>query len=154
VPDDFRTRVAGCVLRSAAFNRCAHSVPSGHGLARRGFFLLIFLSYSFGPPFLQQAMTDRPSETGSHARALLPDRRRRCRHRVSPEFVRCPRGCTAIKIINDQHITVNVPIDDGLKVGDIVALSPSHPFTTFEKWRLIWEVDDNYNVVGTIETFV
>ena len=41
----------------------------------------------------------------------------------------------------------------GLKVGDIVALSPSHPFTTFDKWRLIWEIDDNYNVVGTIETF-
>jgi D-serine dehydratase len=40
-----------------------------------------------------------------------------------------------------------------LKVGDIVALSPSHPFTTFDKWRLIWEIDDNYNVVGTIETF-
>jgi len=42
---------------------------------------------------------------------------------------------------------VNVPIDHGLKVGDIVALSPSHPFTTFDKWRLIWEIDDDYNVV-------
>ncbi len=59
-PDDFRTRVAGCTLRSAAFNRCAHTVPSGHRLARRGFFLLIFLSYSFGPPFLA-AGNDRPA---------------------------------------------------------------------------------------------
>jgi len=58
------------------------------------------------------------------------DRRRRCRRRVSPEFVRCRHGSTA-KITNDQHITVNVPIDRGMKVGDIVALSPSHPFTIF-----------------------
>jgi D-serine dehydratase len=45
------------------------------------------------------------------------------------------------------------PNHHGLKVGDIVALSPSHPFTSFDKWRLIWEIDDGYNVVGTIETF-
>jgi D-serine deaminase-like pyridoxal phosphate-dependent protein len=41
------------------------------------------------------------------------------------------------------------PIDRGLKVRDIVALSPSHPFTTSDKWRLIWEIDDNQDVVET-----
>jgi D-serine deaminase-like pyridoxal phosphate-dependent protein len=75
--------------------------------------------------------------------APVPDQRRRCRRRVSPEFVRCRRECTAIEIINDQHTTVKVPIDHGRKVGDIVVLSPSHSFTTFDKWRLIWKIDDD-----------
>ncbi|CDX19936.1 hypothetical protein MPL3356_300186 [Mesorhizobium plurifarium] len=56
-------------------------------------------------------------------------------------------------MINDQHTTVKVPVGHGLKVGDMVALSPSHPCTTFDKWRLIYEIDENYNVVGAVETF-
>jgi hypothetical protein len=137
------TLVAGCVLRSAAFNRCAHTVRSGYRLARRGAYLLIFLSYSFGPPLLQQAITDRPSEAGSHARTLLPDPR----GGVVAEYLLNSSVVAADirrSIINEQHTTVKVPIDHGLKVRDIVALSPSHPFTTFDKWRLIWELDDDY----------
>lgn len=58
-----------------------------------------------------------------------------------------------IAIINDQHTTIHTSVDHGLKVGDIVALGPSHPCTTFDKWRLIYEVDEDYNVLGAIETF-
>ncbi|CDN57899.1 D-amino acid deaminase (plasmid) [Neorhizobium galegae bv. officinalis bv. officinalis str. HAMBI 1141] len=58
-----------------------------------------------------------------------------------------------IVIINDQHTTIRGPADHGLKIGDTVAMSPSHPCTTFDKWRLIYEIDESYNVVGAIETF-
>ena len=75
-------------------------------------------------------MADRVAKR-DHMLELLPDPRRRCHRRVSLEFNRCRRGCTAIEIINDQHTTVKAPIDHGLKVGDFVALSPSHPCTTF-----------------------
>jgi D-serine dehydratase len=62
-------------------------------------------------------------------------------------------GAYETAIINDQHTTITAPVGHGLRVGDMVALSPSHPCTTFDKWRLIYEIDDSYNVVGAIETF-
>lgn len=62
-------------------------------------------------------------------------------------------GAYEIAIINDQHTTIKAPVGHGLKVGDMAALSPSHPCTTFDKWRLIYEIDDSCNVIGAIETF-
>ena len=46
-----------------------------------------------------------------------------------------------------------VPADSPLQVGDMVALGISHPCTTFDKWQLIYLVDDAYNVTGAIRTF-
>jgi hypothetical protein len=46
-------------------------------------------------------------------------------------------------VVSDGIETMNLQwhaaasIDHGLKVIDIVALMPSHPFTNFDKWRLI-----------------
>jgi hypothetical protein len=34
-----------------------------------------------------------------------------------------------------------------------VQSSPTSGQRPFDNWRLNWEIDDNYNVVGTIETF-
>jgi D-serine dehydratase len=64
-----------------------------------------------------------------------------------------PTAAGKIAIINVQHTTVEAPANHGLNVGDMVALSPSHPCTTLDKWRLIFEVDESYNVVGAMETF-
>ncbi len=55
--------------------------------------------------------------------------------------------------LNDQHAHVSVPVDSPLQVGDMVALGISHPCTTFDKWQLIYLVDDAYNVTGAIRTF-
>jgi D-serine deaminase-like pyridoxal phosphate-dependent protein len=55
--------------------------------------------------------------------------------------------------LNDQHAHVSVPADSPLQVGDMVALGISHPCTTFDKWQLIYLVDDAYNVTGAIRTF-
>jgi len=55
--------------------------------------------------------------------------------------------------LNDQHAHVTVPVDSPLQVGDMVALGISHPCTTFDKWQLIYLVDDAYNITGAIRTF-
>ena len=55
--------------------------------------------------------------------------------------------------LNDQHAYSNFPDGMDLAVGDMVALGISHPCTTFDKWRLLWLVDDDYNIVDGIRTF-
>ena len=55
--------------------------------------------------------------------------------------------------LNDQHAYVELPDDADLRVGDLVGCGISHPCTTFDKWRLLMEVDDAYNVVGGLRTF-
>ncbi|MCZ8256185.1 MAG: amino acid deaminase, partial [Polaromonas sp.] len=39
-----------------------------------------------------------------------------------------------------------------LKVGDLVALGISHPCTTFDKWRWMPVVDDQYGVCDALVT--
>jgi D-serine dehydratase len=55
--------------------------------------------------------------------------------------------------VSDQHAHVRVPAGHGIGVGDLVALSPSHPCTTFDKWRVIHIVDDAYNVTESVRTW-
>lgn len=55
--------------------------------------------------------------------------------------------------LNDQHGYLRVPEGVQLQVGDMVSMGISHPCTTFDKWQLLWMVDDNYNVVGGLQTF-
>jgi len=54
--------------------------------------------------------------------------------------------------LSDQHAHMTVPAGHGVAVGDLVALGPSHPCTTLDKWRTIYLVDDDYNVTETVET--
>jgi D-serine dehydratase len=61
-------------------------------------------------------------------------------------------GCT-VKAMNDQHGYLAVPESVDLRVGDRVVLGISHPCTAFDKWRLIYLVDDSENVVGGVLTF-
>jgi len=43
--------------------------------------------------------------------------------------------------------------DDAPEVGDLVACGISHPCTTFDKWRSLFTVADDYRVTGAIRTF-
>ncbi len=43
--------------------------------------------------------------------------------------------------------------DDAPQVGDLVGCGISHPCTTFDKWRALFTVDDDYRVTGAIRTF-
>jgi D-serine deaminase-like pyridoxal phosphate-dependent protein len=41
----------------------------------------------------------------------------------------------------------------GAEVDDLIALGPSHPCTTFDKWRVVHLVDDDYNLLEAIPTY-
>jgi len=55
--------------------------------------------------------------------------------------------------VSDQHAHMTVPSGHGVEVGDLVALGPSHPCTTFDKWRVLYLVDDEYDVTEIIPTY-
>jgi D-serine dehydratase len=55
--------------------------------------------------------------------------------------------------LNDQHAYVTLPDDSPLRVGDMVSFGISHPCTTFDKWQLLYVVDDDYRVIEGIRTF-
>src|SRR5262249_35165865 len=55
--------------------------------------------------------------------------------------------------INDQHTFLRVPANTELQIGDIVELGISHPCTTFDKWRLLYIVDEMYTVVEGVLTY-
>jgi len=59
----------------------------------------------------------------------------------------------AVVELNDQHTLVNVPSDSPWAVGDLVGLGVSHPCTTFDKWRWLLVVTDDYRVVSALRTF-
>jgi len=55
--------------------------------------------------------------------------------------------------LNDQHAYMQIPVDADVRVGDLVGCGISHPCTTFDKWRWMPIVDDDYGVTGAIRTF-
>ena len=56
--------------------------------------------------------------------------------------------------LNDQHAYLRGtgPEHAALQVGDVVALGISHPCTTFDKWRWMPVVDENYVVCDALVT--
>ena len=55
--------------------------------------------------------------------------------------------------MNDQHAYLRFAADAAPQVGDLVGCGISHPCTTFDKWRALFTVDDDYRVTGAIRTF-
>ena len=55
--------------------------------------------------------------------------------------------------LNDQHAYLEVPESSPLRVGDMIGFGISHPCTTFDKWRLMYLVNDDYEIIDAIETF-
>lgn len=62
-------------------------------------------------------------------------------------------GAHHVVRLDDQHAYVDVPADSPLRVGDLLSFGLSHPCTTFDRWRAIFRVDDEYNVTGVVRTF-
>jgi D-serine dehydratase len=54
--------------------------------------------------------------------------------------------------VNDQHSYLDLDPSDPLAVGDLVGFGISHPCTTFDKWRSIPIVDDDYRVIEISDT--
>jgi D-serine dehydratase len=72
--------------------------------------------------------------------------------RAGRERVPAPAGWAVAKL-NDQHAYLKLDSDTGgLRVGDRVCLGISHPCTTFDKWRWMPVVDEDYGVVDAIVT--
>lgn len=55
--------------------------------------------------------------------------------------------------LNDQHAHLALPDGSDLAVGDVVGFGVSHPCTTFDKWQVLFVVDDEWRVVDAIKTF-
>lgn len=55
--------------------------------------------------------------------------------------------------LNDQHAFVRVPGEFDLVVGDVVECGISHPCASFDRWRAMPLIDDEYNVIGAVRTF-
>ena len=58
--------------------------------------------------------------------------------------------CTGM---NDQHTHMTVPTHSPLSVGDLISCGVSHPCLTFDKWPVLYVVDDAYNVISAVRTF-
>ncbi|WP_344970879.1 alanine racemase [Streptosporangium fragile] len=67
-----------------------------------------------------------------------------------------PRGAVAdatVLKVQDQHAVLRLAPGSPVKPGDLVSFGISHPCTAFDKWRVMPVVDDDYVVVGLINTF-
>ena len=66
--------------------------------------------------------------------------------------VRALRGDASVINLNDQHAIMRIDEAHPLAIGDLVGLGCSHPCTTFDKWKMIFIVDDDYCVIDVIAT--
>ncbi len=63
-----------------------------------------------------------------------------------------PEGHVVLRL-NDQHAYLTVPDDSPLAVGDMIGFGISHPCLTFDKWRVLHRVDDDYTIIGSVRTY-
>ena len=56
-----------------------------------------------------------------------------------------------IEKLNDQHGYLRTSAD--FQLAQLIGLGISHPCTTFDKWRLVPLVNDNYDVIDCLQTF-
>ncbi len=64
---------------------------------------------------------------------------------------RAPTDWT-VNHIMDHHSRLLLPEDTDIRVGDIIALSTSHPCLTFDKWRQLLVIDDDYQLLRRVDT--
>ena len=53
----------------------------------------------------------------------------------------------------DQHAYLAIQPGDDIRVGDMIAFDISHPCLTFDKWRHLLLLDDDYRCVDLVQTF-
>lgn len=54
--------------------------------------------------------------------------------------------------IMDQHCMLRIEPGSDVQVGDILVFGTSHPCLTFDKWKTLLLVDDQYNVLEELDT--
>lgn len=74
--------------------------------------------------------------------------------RPGPGAATLPLGDThRVVRLDDQHAYLDVPAESPLQPGDLIGLGISHPCTTFDKWKLLYIVDDALVVTGSVRTY-
>jgi len=58
-----------------------------------------------------------------------------------------------VSALNDQHAYLRFESSRDLRVGDMIGFGIAHPCTTFDKWQVLFIVDDDYNVIDAIRTY-
>jgi D-serine deaminase-like pyridoxal phosphate-dependent protein len=61
-------------------------------------------------------------------------------------------GMEAVRL-DDQHCYLRLTDGTELEPGETICFGVSHPCTTFDKWRVIPLVDEDYRIVDAIHTF-
>ena len=61
-------------------------------------------------------------------------------------------GIQAVRL-DDQHCYLQLADGAAAEPGEAVCFGVSHPCTTFDKWRVIPVIDDDYRVVDAVHTF-
>ena len=62
-------------------------------------------------------------------------------------------GPFAITNANDQHAYMTYGEGADIRVGDLFCFGISHPCTAFDKWDVLYKVDEAYNVTSALKTF-
>lgn len=81
--------------------------------------------------------------------AGLPQPVAHYRHGVPLPFT--PRLARSVAVM-DQHCMLQLSDDSDIRVGDILVFGTSHPCLTFDKWKNLLLVDDNYIVLDELDT--
>ena len=53
----------------------------------------------------------------------------------------------------DQHAYLSIAEGDDIRVGDMIAFDISHPCLTFDKWRHLLLLDDDYRCIDLVQTY-
>lgn len=71
---------------------------------------------------------------------------------VKTNQLRAVNSAFKVEKIMDQHCMLRYSDDQALRVGDMMSFSTSHPCLTFDKWRQIGIVEDEWVITKTIST--
>ena len=74
-------------------------------------------------------------------------------HRPTSKEPRVTPAHWEVTKLMDQHGYLKIAAGDDVRVGDMVGFDISHPCLTFDKWRVVVIVDDNYDVVDVVKTY-
>jgi D-serine dehydratase len=66
--------------------------------------------------------------------------------------VAVPAGWQLTKMM-DQHAYLQIAEGDDIRVGDMIGFDISHPCLTFDKWRYLPVLNNNYEVIDVVQTF-
>ncbi len=73
-------------------------------------------------------------------------------YRPGEQAPRAVNASWTLDHIMDHHSRLRFPEGADVRVGDILALTTSHPCLTFDKWRHLLVIDDQYNLLRRVAT--